>query len=693
MEAILTEVLLDKSIGIVVVEPTMSISGTVRRVLMESGYANVFIAHSVLDAFNTLNSNAIGWMIVSPLAEDKFNQWHCLRLPLEAQAYSHMMISLLVNGDQLGSYEDYYAFGALSIHSRELTYNSFHEEFNQLLARLRASKSVPEAIALDLRERLQKAGHWPRLEAFEEAIALKVDGSPSQLLRLIEARFKNSNKLQAMLDIKSALSRHPELTPDIKALSQTYLGTIDIHSFRDQLPLATVLVLDPDATQQQFLKTALGDMGAETIVCCDSLEAACAALHVGQVFDLIITEWKLKKVEGHAFIQHVRQHGHESQPVLIYSSLVKADDMPLIEEIHGVFIIPKPSPQKQFKLALTDILERWHFPQEGVDQEDKIVNSAVAGKLGQARMLNEVFQANKKIERQRKEFIKAVLAFYDGRYQEAKDIILASARQGTPRSKEISLLGKILLRLGDPATALKFLDQANQMVPGNIERLCNLADASAAVGKPERAMQIATEAKKIGGDIGRVQSVYAKHAVANGRIEEASAFLETEATARDMIAFMNNLGIAHAASQNWQESDASYQSALKALDGRHPLLVALVSYNFGLSLVRQNRLSEALGMLKVAEAQGEPSLRRKAADLRERAETSMALKQTLLLKEAVREISTPRAPPAASPAQIYEARTQSGIHGLFRVLSAPGHAAGMDLRSELPKNLMRSAAS
>jgi DNA-binding response OmpR family regulator len=689
LEPILSDFLLDKTIGIVIVEPTMAIAGTIRRVLLENGYSNIFIAHSVLDAFNTLGNNSIGWMFVSPLSDEKLNQWHCLRLPLEVQTYSNIMISVLVNADSGINYEDYYAFGALSIHSRQLTYNSFNDELLELMKRLKSSQTVGQAIAIDVRGRLEKKGNTQLLEDFEISVSQKIDDTLAQRIRVIEARLKNSSRLEAMLDMRQTVHDFPESAGSIKNLAQKYLGTSDIQSFKGKFPLSAVLILDPDTSQQQFLRTVLTEMGAETIVCCETLDEACEALHVGQVFDLVVTEWKIHKVEGHAFIQHVRQHGHESTPVIVHSSLVKPEDKPLIEEIRGVFIINKPSPVKQFKLSLTDALERWNFPQESVDQEDKIVNSSKAGNLEQAKMLNAVFQALPKVEQRRKDYLTAVIAFHEGRFQEARDIILINSRKGTPSSKEISLLGKILLRLGDHATALKCLEQANQMVPGNIERMCNLADASAEVGKPERAMQIASEARKIGGDIGMVQNVYAKHAVANGLLAEASEYLDSESTAREMISFMNNLGIAHAASQKWAESEESYQNALKALDGRHPHLGALVAYNLGLSLVKQNRLPESLVQLKAAEAQGEVMIKRKASDLRERCEKAIAKKEPIILKEAIREIVSGRAALPQSEMEVYEERAKVQNHGLFRVIAAEFKTPGMDLSTELPKNILR----
>ncbi len=688
MESILSECLLDKSIGILIVEPTSSIAGSIRRVFLENGYTSVFIAHSVLDAFNTLSNNSIGWIFVSPLLEERLNQWHCLRLPLEVQAFHNIMVSVLVKPEQAAEFEDYYAFGALSIHSRQLTYNSFNQEFGELVQRLREYRTVAEVIAVDVRARFRASESWQKLETFEENFAQKIDSSPAQLLKLIEARLKGSSNLEAMLDMKNALLQHPELAPDLKALSLTYLKTNDIQTFRGKFPLDNVLILDPDASHQQFLNTALTEMGASLITLCETIEQACEALHVTVVYDLIITEWKLNKVEGHAFIQHVRAHGHESQPVIINSTLVKPEDMALISEIRGVFIIPKPMPKKQFKLAMSEVLQRWNFPQEATDQEDKIINCAKSGNLKQAEMLNKEFQANTKIERHRRDFVEAHLAYCDHRFQDAKDLILASVRQGVPKHKEISLLGKILLRLGDPVNALKFLEQANQMVPGNIERMCNLADASSEVGKPERALQLATEARKIGGDIGLVQSVYAKHAVANGIFEEVDELLESEATAREMIAFMNNLGIAHAGAMRWKESEVCYRNALKALKGLHPSLSAMVSYNFGLSLVRQNRLKDALPLLKYSEGKGEQLIKRKALDLRERVEKALSSNQALTLKEVTREVaSAADAAPLISTFQAYSEKAKPQAHGLFRVLESQCKALGMDLISDLPKTV------
>lgn len=681
--------LLDKAAGIIIVEPTMSIAGTIRRVFLETGYSNVYIAHSVLDAINTLSNNPIHWMIVAPLAEEKLNQSHCLRLPLEVAAYSHIMVSVLVNPDQVAQTLDYYAFGALSVHSRQLTFNTFQDELSDLIVRLKAHPSVELAIAEDVRRKLRSGPNCALLENFEEALIQKVEDSPTQKIRLIEARFLCQSNLEAMMEIRKLSVEHPETQAQLKQITQKALGTTDIQTFRGPLNISRVLILDPDTSQQQYMKLILAELGAETILCFDNLDAACAALHAEMPFDVIITEWKLNEVKGHAFIQHVRHHGHEKQPVFVHSSLVKPEDLPLIEEIGGVFIIQKPTSRKTLKQTLTETIERWNSPQEGEDHGDKILNVLNAGKLGEAQVLNESLQKNPKVDRKLKDFVRASIAFHEGHFQEAKDLILKNAKTSVPNHKEISLLGKTLLRLGDPAAALKFLEQANQMVPGNIDRLCQLADANADVGQPEKALAMAGEARKIGGDIELVQSTFTKHAVAAGKGEVAMEYLESEDTARDMIAYMNNLAIAHANAQKWEESEKSYVEALKALNGRHPHLVGLVTYNLGLSLARQNRLADAIVRLKEAEALAEPSIKRKAQDLRERSEKAKASGQSLVLKETIREIAAPRVKAPKTTLEDYQGRAKVPQHGLFGVLVMKTHLPMLDLTSEMPKNVLR----
>lgn len=680
---------LDKSVGIVIVEPTMSIAGTIRRVFLESGYSNVYIAHSVLDAFNTLSNNPVNWLIVSPLAEERLTQWHCLRLPLEVSAFSQIMVSVLVNPDQLHLTDEFYAYGALSVHTRQLTFNSFQEELQDLNVRLSAHPTVDGAIAADVRRRLQNKEDASRLERFEEIISTLVDESPQQKLRLIEARLKSHSNLEAMHEIQALSAKHPEISKSLKSLSETYLGTSDIQTFRGPIPVSQVLILDPDESQQQFMKTVFTELGSEWIQTAANTDEAIDALRIGKVYDVIVTEWKLGDSKGHAFIQHLRHHGHERQPVFIYSSLVKPEDHAIIEEISGVFLIAKPGAKKQVKQFISDTVERWNFPQKGDVQVDKVLNLLNAGRLKEAVILNEDLKANPKIDKKLKDLVKAHIAFQEGQYQVAKELILANAKSSVPGHKEISLLGKVLLKLGDAPAALKFLEQANQMVPGNVDRLCQLADANAGAGKGEKALELAKEAQKIGGDIDIVQSAVAKHTVAAGDADDAQQLLESEETARDVVAFMNNLGIVHASQQKWDESEQSYRKALKALDGRHPHLRALVAYNLGLSLGRQNRLSDALPLLKEAESLAEASLKRKVQDLRDRMEKAIATKQPLVLKEAMKEISTPRVGPPKTLLDDYQLKAKIKRHGLFGVLKSQRTIPGIDLTSELPRLVLR----
>ncbi|MES2746513.1 MAG: response regulator, partial [Bdellovibrionota bacterium] len=381
MGSIPTSVFLDKTVGIVIVEPTMSIASTIRRVFLESDYSNVYIAHSVLDAINTIGNNNINWVITSPLTEERLNQWHLLRIPLEVAAYSNIMVSVLVNPDNVALTEEYYAFGALSVHSRQLTYNTFQEEINALQLRLKSHANVEQAIAEDLRGTFNSVKDVQKLENLEETLLATIDTTPAQRMRTIEARFKAKSNLEAMMEIRDLFSKHPELANDLKILSQAYLGTSDIQTFRGPLPVKKVLILDPDVSQQQFLRGVFTELGAEVIVCCDTIDAACNSLHDDEIYDVIVTEWKLHDVKGHAFIQHVRHHGHERQPVFIHSSLVKPEDHALIGEIGGVFIITKPTSKEKIKRFLTETIERWNFPQEGEDQGEKILNVLNAGRL------------------------------------------------------------------------------------------------------------------------------------------------------------------------------------------------------------------------------------------------------------------------------------------------------------------------
>jgi CheY-like chemotaxis protein len=672
-----------------------AVVSTVKRVLNEQGFKNIFQSDSVMDGFNTLGQEKIGWIITSLFPGQKLTGWQFLRLPLEFDAYRGTMTSVLLNTEEQDLIPSLYAMGMASYHMRPLTYNSFKAEVEKFQAILKKQPSMPLAIAMGLRDKLTDLQKIDDLERLERGLYKWVDGSVQQKMRLIKAQLEVGNNLEALLGMKQVLASHPALKAEIIDLGKKYLGIDDISDYKAKLNIHHALVVDPDASQQKFLRECLTELGVADIKTCDDAADACEYLKNSSTVDLVIGEWKQHGMDGGAFIQHVRHHGYTDKPILIYSSLVDEAADQLIAEVGGVFVITKPCPKKVFQHQLVDQFNRWRYPLAAEDLEQKIRLSLGTGDVDYARQLMVQFENNPKVEATRKKFLKACFAFQAGQYREAKQMILENAKVNLPSHKEIGLLGKILLKLGEFGDAQKCLEQANVMVPGNIERLCDLADVASETGQEDQIMKYMDEAREIGGDTGMVMAAYARHATALGKGDDARRFMVDEEVARNVVAYMNNLGVSYAYTGKFKESIDAYVKAIKTLGELHVELQGTVYYNLGLSLVRQGRYKESIPALKNAQKKADDTVAKKSANLLERVQQAIDNNVPVMLRETAKEISTqvtkmPSIHPMDQYLEMHSAHIKPGEHGLFLVFQ-PTMQLEVDLQVEFPKIIRKSA--
>ncbi|GEM_PF-5859136 len=688
--------LLKKDAEILIVDPVSSVSNTIKRVLQEKGYKKIHVADSVLDGLNTLGTNAIDWILTSLFEDEKFNAWHFLRIPLELEGYRQVMTSVLLNEEQERYLPSLYAMGLLSFHKRPLTYNSFKEECNALTAQLQEALHPTLAVAANLRQRFQAKGQIDELERLEAGLYNTLDSTATQKIRLIQAQLEAGNNLEALIGMKQLLQKDPQLKEQVNALGSKYLEIPDIQEYKTKLNVHLVLVVDPDEAQQNFIVDSLEELGIKEVKAVSSPKEACEFLDHHPAIDLLVTEWKLPDIGGRGLVQFAKQGPLKDKPVLIYSALVDETDEKLTDEIGGVFQVNKPQSRKAFKEAVSDVFSRWRFPLEAEDLEQKIRVCLERGEFEYGRQLLLQFEAREGVDKSRKIIMRATCAFFAGQYREAKALIIEASKICLPTHKEIGLLGKVLLKLGEFVDARKCLEQAHSMVPCNIDRLLALADVCAELGATADVGRYLSEAKDVGGESPLVMAAAARHAVLAGRTEEAQAYLDDESLARGVIAYMNNLGVAYAASGQWRESTNAYLKAIKSLGEKHNDLQGIVSYNLGLSLARQGRLNESLPQLQHAQEKAPPLVSKKAARLTEKVQHARDTHSELQLHEAPKELvaSMPGiGQEFATTIQGYVSSHQKpdhiGDHGLFGIY-VPSQELELDLTVEFPRNLKKS---
>ena len=90
------------------------------------------------------------------------------------------------------------------------------------------------------------------------------------------------------------------------------------------------------------LKKTLAEIGVENVVSFADGDEATAWVESNDEPDLIIHEWRIPSLSGPLFIQRVRAKGFYRVPLVVISSLIKPDDMPLIREMGIAEVVAKP---------------------------------------------------------------------------------------------------------------------------------------------------------------------------------------------------------------------------------------------------------------------------------------------------------------------------------------------------------------
>ena len=93
-----------------------------------------------------------------------------------------------------------------------------------------------------------------------------------------------------------------------------YVGVSNLGAVKVDSLVQVCLVVDPDDVTNLQVKNVLSSMGVEEVITLSSVDEACEVLAKRKDIDLVITEWKLRAMDGSAFIQHVRDHRHPITP-------------------------------------------------------------------------------------------------------------------------------------------------------------------------------------------------------------------------------------------------------------------------------------------------------------------------------------------------------------------------------------------
>jgi DNA-binding response OmpR family regulator len=598
------EVFEKKSGKIIVIEG----SGAARTLLTETlrsvGFTDIVGVPEVKDAVGIMESEKVGWIITSLFPEKPENGLQLVKLITENRFLKQVRISFLLDENEKYVIPAAFELGTLSWHKKPFTKDSLLSEWNALLDHARDYDYSSTLVAAHyLREDLRHRDCFVEQLSFEKEIIKVFPANPALFLNMVEPMVQMGNKDGAKSVLQLVASIAPGLDARISKLQEEFLkdekldDAVNPEAMFNFLGLGRVVLVDSDETVHTQVREIMSSIGCKELRCfSDGLEAQ-EFVEKNPELDLIIQEWRIRKVTGPIFLQRIKAVGAITTPVIVASSLLQKDDLPFIREMGVSSMIYKPIEKDKFVQTLTWTMQQERIPTDQAVLERKIRTYLARKDFENALALNQKYQADPKIPAPAKTLIQAEFAFARNEFKAAKTLALEALKFAGDSIFALNLLGKILLSLREYQLALVCFEKAQKIAPQNVERICTIAEINAEMGDDDKAREAVEKACELDKDSARVQETQAKVAIHGNDTKAAKKYLTGLMAIEKVVAAMNNSAVALVNSDRTDDGLAKYHSTLDSIPDDRVDIQALVLYNIGLAFAKDAQLENAIEAL------------------------------------------------------------------------------------------------
>ena len=630
----------DKSAATIIVDPSGSVRTLIGDVLKSAGFKKVQGVGSLADAMAQLETEEVDWLILPLAADQEINGLQVMQLCLEVPHLQHVRVSLLLEENETWCLSKAFELGLLSWHAKPFTKVTLGSEIDKLMKRLESSSwNMTHASAEFVREYLASKKDVKTHLAFEKSMLDVFPGNGDLLIHLAEAQLNSGKKDLAKAALSQAKLLQPDREESIKTIAQKMFGDEGLNIPAGEsapinaMGIKSCVIVDSDETIRQSVKESLASLGVPEIQEFNDGITAWEWLEKNSQPDLLVMEWRLPKLTGPLLMQRVRHHGFHELPIIVLSSLIKPEDMPLIREIGIANVVSKPIEKSALVTAVVWTVQQERLPTEQLTLERKIRSLLTAKKVTDAQEHIGRYLQMPNIPEGKRKLVEAELAFATGNATLARDTAVLSIKSTGENINVLNILAKSFMQLGDFTNALKCFERAQKLSPLNIERLCMIAEAQVEVGEGEKAKESMEKASQLDPDATQVKEAEVKMAVFSGDTEVARALMSELESLSNVLSYMNNKAVASARCGKYEEGIVLYEKTLASIPADRKDLTAIVRYNMGLAKVRGGDLEGTLKELD--EAMKDPNSRvfKKAQSLHKRTKKALETGAELTIKE------------------------------------------------------------
>lgn len=634
----MTSKISDKKSKVIIIDT----SGPVRQMLSETmrlalGFENVQAMSSIADVLKYLEVDTVDWIITPVMSDQPVNGLHLIKIISEFPELKNVRVSFFIEQEEHYILPSAFQLGLLSWHKKPTIKDALKEEIGGFLTELEANAfNEPITAASYLSKYLKTQKQYEdQLQLYKNLLNL-FPANGNLLSEMAEPYVRLNQDVNAKRVLKQAKLVDPSLAEKVDAISKSLFHKSSEQLEGEPAPPATegeevsvltvdtCVVIDSDDAVGQGVSDFIKPLGVKN--CLHFNNGDDAWEHLGQHPEpqLIIMEWRIPKVSGPLLIQRIRNHGFLNVPIIILSSLLKPEDMPLIKEMGAANIVHKPLNRDLFVPAVIWTIQQDRLPTEHKAIELKIRQLLIGRKLAEAEPLKAQFLADASIPIAKKRLVEAEYAYAKGDYALARDNAVESLKHSGESVLVLNVLGKAFMRLNNFATAIKCFNKAQEVSPHNIERLCNIAEAQTDLGKKEAAAETLADAGTLDPDSKAVSDSQIKCAISSGDTETAKKLMSQLESLDSLVAYMNNKAVAFAKIGETNGAVDLYKKTINSIPEDRHETKAIVLYNLALAQVRESEIEAAISKLNQVLQLTKNKVTSKAKSLKERLEKALA---------------------------------------------------------------------